>query len=499
LPLALVAAAGLLIGSGWAVARGYGDALIVVWAVGALSVLAIEHRGAACGLLLLAAANGLPFVNSSHLAISQVRVQDLAILTLIGLAVGWVASDAPRDRPGRLARVLVHLGAGLTLWWTFTLVRSVVASGVSATQAAGFARDFLYFGVLLMVLPRVRFEPRDIRALVIVVGLGTCAFAIGQLLTSAGLGSFRWLVHALTTRQVLGVNRVYAQMLDLVVAGFAVAAAASLLATRKATRIAAGVSAVLLGAALGVELGRAYYVGLGCGLALAVGWLLIRHHGRMSRVLRRRLGALAALLVIALVLLLVVAPHSVLQGGFIHRLISGLTDLQSSGGTVGERETLITNLTGILGGKWPIGLGFLPPSAHYVVGLRGGSIRQSDVGVFGAIMTMGAIGAALIYLPVIVVLAAYLRRSERWLARGGWLQLGATVWMVAVLVTSPTLITLYSASGLTLTAVILSILVQPELLAATDKGIRQPTVPDSGLPALVPPDFPAQPAPAGHR
>ena len=128
------------------------------------------------------------------------------------------------------------------------------------------------------------------------------------------------------------------------------------------------------------------------------------------------------------------------------------------------REAVTKTMKAYLGERWPGGLGFVPPATHYFEGLPGGSIRDSDLGVLNAVMTMGVIGAALIYLPVISMLIDCLRRRPlRQAGEYSWLRYGGAIWIVATLVSSVTLTTLFSTSGVVLVGVSTMILVHPSV------------------------------------
>jgi hypothetical protein len=93
-----------------------------------------------------------------------------------------------------------------------------------------------------------------------------------------------------------------------------------------------------------------------------------------------------------------------------------------------------------------------------------GSIQDADVGVLNAVMTMGVVGAALVCIPVVLTLASCLRRSSgQWDGQYAWLRYGGAVWIVATLVSSVTLVTLFSTSGLALTAVFVTVLAHPSV------------------------------------
>lgn len=151
----------------------------------------------------------------------------------------------------------------------------------------------------------------------------------------------------------------------------------------------------------------------------------------------------------------------------MERLLSIVTDLQTGSGTVAVREEVTRSMVRALGGQWPYGLGFVPPSAHYFLGLPSGSIRNSDLGVLNVVMTMGAIGAFVLYLPFVLGLIQCLQRSPaRWSNEYSWLRYGGAVWIVATLVSSVTLVTLFSTSGLALAAVAMTVLVHPSVSGA---------------------------------
>jgi hypothetical protein len=112
----------------------------------------------------------------------------------------------------------------------------------------------------------------------------------------------------------------------------------------------------------------------------------------------------------------------------------------------------------LLGQDWPIGLGFIHPSAHPYPNLPGGSIRNSDLGVLNVLMTMGAVGAILLYLPLLLMLRALTRAAPVPESVGDeWLRLGATIWVIGTIASSITLVDLFSFGGLEVTACMLAV------------------------------------------
>jgi hypothetical protein len=82
------------------------------------------------------------------------------------------------------------------------------------------------------------------------------------------------------------------------------------------------------------------------------------------------------------------------------------------------------------------------------------------------------IGAILVYLPVAFALIYCLRKTlpSSQASQYVWLRYGCAVWIVGTLVSSATLVTLFSAGGLVLTAVVITLLVNPSV-----SGVRLPS------------------------
>jgi hypothetical protein len=456
-----------LVGIGWLIAAGQAKLLLVAVAGGGICALAMNQRGAFVGISTLAAMDGLPFFDTSRHVASKITIQDVAVALLLLVAVVWIAST-DGHRPGRAARVLSFAGVLLSVWWTWTLARTWSGQDVSLMHASSFGRDFGFFALLLMVLPQVRLTNRDIGMLLGVLTAGVCVFAMGQIAIALGAGRPGSLIHIQRTLTESGVTRVYASMTDLVTAGLAVSVAASLLARETKIRLVAFPVALLLTASTILQLTRARWIGLVVGLVLVSLWRAFNDDARLAAVLRRRLTATVGALVLLVAIVVLVAPGIVSGGTIVHRITSVFTELQSGGGTVAIRERVTKTMTAYLGEKWPAGFGFVPPANHYFEGLPEGSIRNSDVGVLNAVMTMGAIGAAFIYLPVVLMLLACLRRvPRRLLGPYGWLRYGGAIWIVAALVSSATLVTFFSASGLAMSAVLLTVLAHPSVAGDT--------------------------------
>jgi hypothetical protein len=469
---------GLLIASGWAIAEGYATAIFIAVGIAGLCVLAFIQRGAFIGVLLLASMNGLPFIDTSRVIGAKVTLADTAVLALLITAGSWIVFDNLSYSPSRAGSALSRAAVLLLFWWLLTVARSSVYQHVSILQAAIFGRDFAFFALLVMLLPRVRLAGRDIGVLLGVLAVGVCLFALGQIATATGVGQPQGLIHYEKVLQQSGLTRLYTPMTDLVGVGLALSATAALVARQRVVRLLATPITLLLVVSVVVQLTRARWIGLVAGFLIVSIWLMINDKERIASILRRRLALVVCMFGGLGLIVVLAAPGSVSGGTVIDRFASLITDLQTGGGTVAVRESVTRMMTALLGGKWPFGLGFVPPSTHYFPGLPDGSIRDSDLGVLNAVMTMGVLGAALVYLPVLLALVNCLRRSSmQWTARYSWLRYGGAVWIVATLVSSVTLVTLFSTSGLALTAVVLTILVHPSVSVAS----MPVTVPQLGL------------------
>jgi hypothetical protein len=456
----------VLIGCGYAVTHGYTSILVGLAALVVLVALAIGQRGAYMGLMLVAAMDGVPFIDTANPVASHITGQDVAILGLVIGAMAWPLIDRGTAPQTPMRRWLALCGALLLAWWVYTVLRTS-GNGDASTFAAGdYGRDFGFFGLLIIVLPRVRLTRREIESLLGVLMVAVCLFAAGQIIVVLGFGNPTWLVHSSSEAvdATFGLTRLYSGMNDLVLAALAASIGIVLLArTARARRLATPVAALLL-VSFVLELTRSRWVGLVVALLVVTVTVVSRSDPSVSTVLRRRLGALAAALTAGAVIAVLTAPHAILEGSVTRRALSLFTDLQSSTSTIAQRESLISMLSSMLSGHWVNGLGFIPPSAHYFGGLPQGSLRNSDIGVFNAIATMGVVGAVLVYLPVVVVLLFLLGRAVRaWGAAYPWLRYSAAIWIVATLISSGSITTLFSLSGLAMTAVILTLAVHPSV------------------------------------
>jgi hypothetical protein len=279
----------------------------------------------------------------------------------------------------------------------------------------------------------------------------------------------------------------------LVRAAFAISCGALLLAHNRRVQTRAILAAALFGTAMLLQLTRSAYFGAATGFVLGGTIWWFRRHPYQGTARRR-------LLVIPVVLVCLLALGAALFS-FERHLLSlvgeriglAFTDLNSQGGTVGVRANVSGRMIGLLGGEWPIGLGFLHPTAvHFFGFLPNGSIRNPDTGVLNVLMTMGAVGTVLLYLPLLVVLFRLARSSRVVETRQiEWFRLGLTVWIVGVVVSSITLVDLFSFGGLELTACLLALAVAasaergPELARAKTRSANR-SWPATAAPRVAP-------------
>lgn len=469
--------AALLAIAGWSVARGHLAPIVAVIVLAGVSRLALAERGVLIGILLLAAMNGIPEIDTSHRIINHFTAQDLAICTLIVSALAFTLLDRTPYSPTRAGRTAIAAATLLLVWCLVTVARTILTEHVALLTAVAFARDYLYFALLLIVLPRVRLASRDIHTMLATLTAGVCIFAVAQIATALGVGKVGALIHVGHTSTQAGVTRVYADMTDLVTAGLALSVAASLCAADRRVRRIARPVALLLIVSVVVQLTRARWIGFIAAFLLASVWFMLhRDRFSVSPALRKRLGVLLGAVGIMVAALLLADPGLFSSGPFTHRVVSIFTTLENGGGTVRVREAVTKTMTHYLGGNWLAGLGFISPNAHYFIGLPSGSIEDPDLGVLNAVMPMGMIGAAAIYLPVVLVLGHSLRRSSGSVEHA-WLRYGGVIWIVATLISSATLVTLFSTSGLALSAVLLTVLTHPLVIgrrshAAAFAGVR---------------------------
>ncbi len=199
-----------------------------------------------------------------------------------------------------------------------------------------------------------------------------------------------------------------------------------------------------------LQLTRAAYFGAALGFlfAGAIWWF---RRGPIRGAARRRLIFVPVLIVLLFSLGAAVSKgerHLLSTVGT--RALAGYSDASSTSGTVEVRVNVGKEMLRLLGPSWPIGLGFIHPAAHPYPTLPNGSIRDTDLGVLNVLMLMGAVGAILLYLPLLLVLRGLSKAPPARDDEQGdeWLRLGAAIWIIGVIASSLTLVDLFSFGGL---------------------------------------------------
>jgi len=248
------------------------------------------------------------------------------------------------------------------------------------------------------------------------------------------------------------------------------------------------VAVLVFGVAMLLQLTRAAYFGAAVGflLAGAIWWF---RRGPARRLARKQLVIVP--LVAACILTLGAAVSSTerhVVSTVSTRALAGLSDVSSTSGTVQTRVGLGKQMLDLLGQSWPSGLGFIHPAAHSYPDLPGGSIRNTDLGVLNALMTMGAVGAILLYLPLLLVLRGLCRPAPLPSSayEDEWLRLGTTIWIIGTIASSITLVDLFSFGGLEITAVVLAMATSVVASRGSPESINNDRDPRAGCLAASP-------------
>jgi len=472
--IAIAATVGLSLGLGAFAASGHSSKSVeALVAFAAVTMLVWRFGlGAWLAILVLGSVDALP---GPELETIEVSVLHLTVSdTLIVVLILTLLFDNYRDGFRHLAdtsvrRVLCLWSGALLLLWSVTVARSYVWSGIPLKHAMEYGRDFAFFAFLVPLFAATLTKPRVLRVMLVALAIGVVGVDIADITSVVTHRALAFLVHSVRTDESNGVTRIFvnAQYLEVVAAmlGFGLL----LLARERRLRLVGALLAPLSITAIALELTRAQYVGCTVGLAVAlIVWLVFnRRSGRFGRKHLARL----TLILIVFGAVIVLGPSSLIPNtalsGVESRFSSVLTTLSSNNvssnnaatSTVAYRKVEASQLEQVLGSRWIFGLGFLDPRNHYVLGIRGGSIRNGDVGVLNAVMTMGVIGALLIYFPLVFILVGLMWRavtgSER--AADSWIAFGIAAWIVSALTSSVTLVSLFSSPGLSIAALALGV------------------------------------------
>lgn len=446
--MALVAAIAVSVAVGAAVTVRL-EYLAGVVALGAAVIVGRWNRGVLAGGLALLVLNGIPFINVQPSATGGNVLDDVAFAALLVFLAGCAAANSREASRDWMVAAACVWGVVYLLWWFWETERSV---GANESLYAGvkFGRDFMYFGFLLpLALAGLR-RRDDLLGFALTLGTGAALYSIGQILSVVlGLG-LPWLVHIGKTASFDGVVRIYAPMNDLIIAAFPIALGVALLGPSEARRRAA-VLALLTGVANALSFTRAVYASETVALLLVGLVYCIRAGWEGARV---RHAASVAFAVIAIAVAVAGGTGSSQSSTPLQAVVArtelGFTNVQDQSGNVGYRLRQARYVEQVVNGQWLVGVGLRTPGSLWVQGERDGSIRNSDLGSFSILATMGVIGLILVYLPVLAGLVLVLRERGP-LAFGGAMYLGAAI------IGSITLATLSSVSGVLVVGCVLTL------------------------------------------
>jgi hypothetical protein len=257
--------------------------------------------------------------------------------------------------------------------------------------------------------------------------------------------------------------RLYSGANTLIPVGVPFALGVVLFGKGKRERTFGAIVLILASAAFVVELNRILYIAIVIALAASTAlWLGVGDAGTgFAR--RRALQVVAILAAMAAALVFISPPagsHTVINGVIV-RVSSGFSEAtgdRSSDPDLAVRTIERRELREYLGASWPFGKGLLDPSYYYVTRVPDGSIQNPDVGYLSAVMTIGVVGALVLYsaFGYFIVRLAFLRLRRRTSARD-WLAYGSLGWLLMATIASVTLATMLDTVGAIPSAAVLAV------------------------------------------
>jgi hypothetical protein len=323
--------------------------------------------------------------------------------------------------------------------------------------------DFAFFAVLVPLFARFFRDARATRICLVVCGAAAVIAGLSQSVVIISHNSLSFLVHTTFVAATAGLPRLYTGAIDLPFAAVPLALGAALFGRTALHRRAGAAVAIVCGVAVALALTRARYVGMTVGLGAAfLLWICLSDTAaHLARVRFWRAAVAIAVCVCALVAYkpsLLGSSALTAVGSRVSSAVAVVTG-QSSTATVDVRLVEARDLTAYLGGRWLFGLGFLDPSSDYITAVPEGSIRNSDTGYLNMVMTMGAIGVALYCAPLLVLALAVIRRRlmRRRDQNVEWVLFGGFAYLIAILVSSATLVILFSTTGVVAAAAVVGL------------------------------------------
>jgi hypothetical protein len=411
--------------------------------------------GILIGLLTLAGINALPGPNLSTMHIKRnLNGQDLAVVGLIAtLAVENLRHRLDGFGDRSFVRLLASACLLIVAWWLWELLNTQTRFTEPIIETANTGRQYLAFGLLVPLFAGTMRRAEVRGAVLAVVGFVGAIDALAYVVASATEQPLSLFLHATGVGRLNGLARVYSPEEDLFSAMLPFGLGAVLFAHRRAILVAGSGVALLALAAVLAEQTRAQYIASFLGLALALLLYLFRPGTRRAW---RRLGIASGTLVTVTSLLLVMAPGGVAN----HVLGNAVSRVGSVGSALSSQNTAVSTVavrqveSGLieqrLTGHLVVGLGFPDPSYSYDIQLVGGSLQNTDVGAINVVATMGIVGAVLYYGPLAIVFGGLLLSLRDPVEP--ILSFGALAWLVSAAIGSITLVTLFSSTGVVVSA-----------------------------------------------
>lgn len=394
-------------------------------------------------VLVVISMDAIPVVSFAELFPSgSLRLADVAFLALVAVAISrrQARSEAEVARWRTSAFAVGLLLAGC---WLFALVHAILNEGRFLNSLL-FGRDYLFLAALVPIAPWLFPTREHWDDFVAVLLFFASLLAVASIAASLGVAPPS-IVHASKVVADGGLVRVWTSSGALLTTGFSLALGNALI--RKRSSAAELISAGLLTTVVVLTMSRALYFGLIAAMLLTpIVWVASSRDSSDTKGLYRRLGGATA----AIIAVLLVTSAAGISAGPLEQLgsraSSGLTAV--SGGANTQRNTQDTwahrlevggFMLGVLGDSWPVGLGFIHPADHFFVGLKKGSIRDTDVGSLGPLMTMGIIGAVAVFLPLLGLLGLMARHGPPSAMKRRGYMFGLLFYTIFALASSPTL------------------------------------------------------------
>jgi hypothetical protein len=388
--------------------------VFVLLAFGAYVVLCSNRtRWVALGLIPVVAANAVPFYRfGSTERLSGLLGSDVAVAMAVTVIIFMYFGDR-EGLVGRLKgvpRALMLVGVLFVAYWAFVAFRTWLLDGVPLPLGMLYGRQFLALPVCAAAIVAGIDGPKTASRVLGIIVLFSLLYSAAYVARVLGVNT-EAIVHSQTIRtSESGLPRVYSEGSQLVNIGVVVALALSLFGGRSRLRALGLLALPVTLSGVVMQMSRGNMLALSIGAAIVFGvWALRRRRHPGDAI--SPASVIVAALVIGVVgwgLTFVVSVLGIASG----RLETAVNEVVTGTGNFGYRVNLLQAMGVVLSGHWFAGLGFLHPSVRYVNGLPNGSIINSDLGATAVVMTMGAIGAAMLAFLCVAGILSLIHISE---------------------------------------------------------------------------------------